>query len=299
MARLTKEQQEEIARCAADFPYFCKEYVKIYLPQGVNPPPGSSLSSAIIPFELFAYQKRLYEHLEDNRYTIFSKFRQGGFSTEVAIYCLWRCLFRLDQNILWLAKADREAMYVCDSIIKRALEYMPDWMKGNVMKMVSSHEKKFPETDSSMFFGTPEAACGKSVSLLVIDEASFIQNMDSHWKAMWPCLSTGGNAVVMSTPNMDTDWFWNTLEDAQLKLNKFKVYQCHYQENPLYCDAVWEQEMRSNLGPIGWEREFEQKVSESMQKVKASKKASKKLWRSIYDEWEGSLGVGGESVHGG
>src|SRR5947208_715269 len=113
---------------------------------GTNPPPGSSLSSAIIPFELFPYQVRLYDHLEDNRFTIFSKFRQGGFSTELAIYGLWKCLFRLDQSVLWLAKTDREATHVCDSIVKRALEYMPDWMKGSVMKMISSHEKKFPET---------------------------------------------------------------------------------------------------------------------------------------------------------
>jgi hypothetical protein len=305
MSKLTREQQEEIARCAVDFPYFCREYVKIYLPQGTNPPPGSSLTSAIIPFELFPYQVRLYEHLEDNRFTIFSKFRQGGFSTELAIYSLWRCLFRLDQRILWLAKTDREATYVCDSIIKRALEYMPDWMKGNVMKMLSSHEKKFPETDSSMFFGTPEAACGKAISLLVVDEATFIQNMDSHWKAMWPCLSTGGNAVVLSSVNKDDDWFWTMLENAKLGLNNFSVYQCQYQEHPEFSDPKWEAEMRQALGSSpgfpcsGFEREYEQKAAETVQTLNASKKASKKLWRSIFDEWEGSSGIAGESIHDG
>lgn len=292
MSKLTKDQQEEITRCAVDFPYFCREYVKIYLPNSISiPPPGSSINSAIIPFELFDFQKRLYEHLEDNRFTIFSKFRNGGFTTELAIYGLWKCLFRLDQNVLWMCKTDREAVYVCDNIIKRALEYMPDWMKGNVMKMLSSHEKKFPETDSKMFFGTPEAACGKAISLLIVDEASFIKDMDKHWKAIWPCLSTGGDAVVLSTPQLDTDWFWNTLEDAHLKLNNFKPFKCHYQEHPWYVDPKWEADMRSNLGQHGWELEYEQKVGESIQKAKESKKESKKLWRSIWDEWEGSPGV--------
>lgn len=304
MSKLTKEQQEEITRCAADFPYFCEQYVKVYVPNGANPAPvyvpsGANpasaafhtVNSAIVPFDLHSYQTRLYDHLEDNRFTIFSKFRQGGFSTVLAIYGLWKCLFRLDQRILWLAKTDREAVYVCDSIVKRALEYMPDWMKGNVMKMVSSHEKKFPETDSSMFFGTPEASCGKAISLLIVDEASFIPNMDKHWKAMWPCLSTGGNAVVLSTPNKDTDWFWNTLEDAKLKLNNFSVYQCNWQERPEFNDSKWESEMRNSLGTASWEQEYEQIASESVQKVQASKKASKKLWRSIFDEWEGSSGI--------
>lgn len=292
MTKLTRDQQEEISRCATDFSYFCEQYVKIYVALGhTNPPPGSSTNTAIIPFKLWPYQVRLYEHLEDNRFTIFSKFRQGGFSTEVAIYCLWKCLFRLDQRILWLAKTDREAVYMCDSVVKRALEYMPEWMTGNVMKMISSHEKKFTDTDSSMFFGTPQAACGKAISLLVVDEASFIQNMDSHWKAMWPCLSTGGNAVVMSSVNSDVDWFYNTLEDARLKLNNFVEYKNHYQERPDFCDPKWEQDMRGNLGSTGWQVEYEQIPAESVEKAVAAKKESKKLWRSIFDEWDGSQGI--------
>jgi hypothetical protein len=239
--------------------------------------------------------------MEDNQFTIFSKFRGGGFSTEVAIYCLWKCLFRLDQNILWLAKTDREATFVCESIVKRALEYMPDWMKGNVMRMASSHDKKFPETDSRMFFGIPEAACGKAVSLLVIDEASFIKNIDIHWKALWPCVSTG-NAVVMSTPNLDTDWFWYTLEDARLKLNNFSEYQCHYQERPDFCSIDWQREMKNTLGQMLWDREIGQVVGQSIKESVASqlrKGPTKKLWRSIYDEWEGSLDIRGESVNDG
>lgn len=278
MAKLTSEQQDEISRCAVDFPYFCEEYVKICVQKG-------SQNSEIVPFKLHPYQVRLYEHLEDNRFTIFSKFRQGGFTTELAIYGLWKCLFRLDQKVLWLAKTDREAVEACDRIVKRALEYMPDWMKGSVMKMINSHQKSFPETDSNMFFGTPEAACGKAISLLIIDEATHIKDMQHHWQALYPTLSTGGNCVVLSTPHKDDEWFWNTLEDASLKLNKFSVYKCHYKERPEHCDSQWEVETKSNLG-CDWEVEYEQKVIETMQ-PKVQKASKKKIWRSIWDEWEG------------
>lgn len=291
MSKLSKDQQDEFARCAVDFPYFCEQYVKVFNPKG-------NQHGEIVPFKLHPYQLRLYEHLEDNRLTIFSKFRQGGFTTELAAYVLWKCLFRLDQRILWLSKTDREAVDVCERCVKRMIEYLPEWMKGNILKMVNSHQKTFPETDSSMFFGTPEAACGKAVSFLVVDEASFIKDMDKHWKALWPVLSTGGSCCIMSTTNTDEDWFWATLEDATLKLNNFSVYRCNYKEKPEFCDPQWEAEMKNQMGQRGWECEMEQKPLEvESTRIRTSlPKSPKKLWRSIYDEWEGSGGIAPESL---
>jgi hypothetical protein len=279
--KLTKQQQDEITRCAVDFPYFCKEYVKVLVPYG-------SSNTGIIPFELHPYQVRLYEHMEDNRFSIFSKFRQGGFTSEVAIYGLWKSLFRLDQSILWISKTDREAIEV-SRIVKRAIEYMPDWMKGGVMKMSNDHEKSFTDTGSRMFFGAPQAARSKAATLLVIDEASFIKDMDQHWKAIYPVISTGGNCVVMSTVNQDTDWFWLTLEDAILDNNQFEVYRCHYKDRPEFCDPKWEAGMRNQLGSSGWETEMMQQPLVTVQAA-ANKKKSPGLWRSIWDDWESSNG---------
>jgi len=290
MPKLTREQSEEIAKCAADFPYFCEQYVKIYVTKGAN--------TEIQPFKLHPYQVRLYEHVEDNRFSIFSKFRQGGFTTELAIYGLWKCLFRLDQRVLWLSQSDRASQDVCDRIVKRVIDHLPEWMKGNVMKMTNSHQKSFPDTDSAMQFYTPEAACGKSVSLLIVDEASFIKDMTKHWKAMWPCLSTGGSAIVLSTPNYDDDWFWQTMEDAALKLNSFAIYRCNYKERPEHCDPQWEMDAKNNLGQKGWEVEYEQKPMERVQIEKTSRKPSKKLWRSIWDEWDSSSSLDERGLEG-
>jgi hypothetical protein len=111
----------------------------------------------------------------------------------------------------------------------------------------------------------------------------------------------GGNAVILNSANKDDDWFWTKLENAKLGLNNFSVYNCHYQEHPEFCDPKWEAEMRQALsngtngfGGFSWsgfEREYEQKAAETVQTLNASKKVSKRLWRSIFDEWEGSPGV--------
>lgn len=277
MTKLNKEQTEEIARCAADFNYFCNKYVKIHVPN----------ISTSIPFELYPYQVRLYEHIEDNRFTIFSKFRQGGFTTELATYGLWKCLFRLDQKILWLSPSERDARDVCDRLVKRMIDGLPDWMKGNIMKMANSNQKSFPETDSVMHFQTPEKARGKSASLLIVDEASFIKNMKQHWTPLWSSLGTSGRAIVFSTVDYDNDWFWQTKEDAALKLNTFAIYDCKYSERPEFCDSAWQQDAKSNIGQSGWDCEYEQKPKNSDIDIPVPK-VTQKQWRSIWDEWESS-----------
>lgn len=275
--KLTKEHSEEITKCAEDFSYFCKNYVKIY-----------DWKNKEVSFKLYPYQERLYDHVESNDFSIFSKFRQGGFTTELAIYGLWKCLFGLDQSVLFFCKTEREAADICNYIVKRAITHLPEWLVGNVMKMTSSYEKSFPDTNSKIAFMTPHAACGRSSSLLIIDEASLIKDIRRDWASIWPGISTG-KCIISSTANYYNDWFWEMLEDALFGLNKFKVFINSYKEHPEYCKPEWEAEMKNNVGLNGWRTGYEQKpIDQSTvnQPEIVVKKGSKKQWRSIWDEWE-------------
>ena len=274
MSKLTNSQTEEISRCAVDFPYFCKNYIKL-----------DSLGTC--PFLLRPYQVELYDHIEDNRFSIFSKFRRGGFTTELAIYGLWISLFRLDQRILWISNSDFISKEVCDKIVKRAIQHIPDWMRGNVMKMTNSRQKSFPDTDSEMYFSSFNTSFKRTVNLLVVDEASFIKDMDNHWKCIYPCLSNGGRAIVFSNPRFDNDWFWNTLQDSHLKLNSFVPYSCHYKDNPEF-NNEWEIECRKTCGKGLWELEYEQIPMLSIL-PEAIVKPLNRQWRSILDEWDVSM----------
>jgi hypothetical protein len=197
---------------------------------------------------------------------------------------------------LWLSNTDREAIDVCDLTVKKVIENIPEWMRGNVLKMTNSHQKSFVETDSHMHFYTPRQSIGRSMSLLIIDEASFIKDMDAHWKALWPIVSVGASVVICSTANYDDDWFWTTLQNASLKLNRFSVYDCDYTERPDFCDPQWKLDAIKNLGNRGWEVDYEQKAIERHQIGKPSVKPSKKLWRSIWDEWDDSSNLDQRSL---
>ena len=275
MSKLNKEQQNEFLRCATDFPYFCKTYIKVNGNQS---------------FCLYPYQERLYNHIEDNNYTIFSKFRQGGFSTELAIYSLWRCLFREDQNICFAAKTDRMALYI-SGIVKHAAQDLPDWMSGDI-KLINDHKKLFPETNGSIHFYDIKTASMKltGVSMLFIDEASFIDNMPAMWQAMYPVLSANKcKVIIYSSANNVKDWFWTTLTDALNNRNMFSVYGCDIDEHPEFCSKIWQESMKLVLGDRGWSCEYEQNALVYKNKeaeAEAEVEKVKKEIRSIFDEWE-------------
>lgn len=284
--KLNKSQKIEIERCAVDFPYFCRTYCKIICPR----------THGFKPFILYPYQERLYNHLEDHRMTIFSKFRQGGFTTMLAVFCLWKCLFRLDENILWISATDQMAADVCQNVFKKILLGLPNWMCGTVSKMTNDTQKSFPDNGCNIYFTGPTFHMMASPTLTVIDEASFISDMDRLWKTLWPMISTGERVVIMSTVTTDDDWFYDRLLDAKLNIpaisyasDRFVPYSCHYKEKPEFDNAEWEKDMRRSQGYY-WETQYEQKPKKTdSDEETPSQTLQKTHYRSISDDWDGDM----------
>jgi hypothetical protein len=240
------KQQEEMSKCIQSFPYFCLKYIKILHP-----------TKGLIRFQLFNYQKRSIDYYQEHRFNIISKFRQGGLTTVTLLYGLWKCLFQLDQQIMALSKTDREAVGI-GLIVDRAIEHMPEWLKPKKDGKWNDHLKQFPDTGGALQFYSPEAARGKSVTFLIIDEAAFIPDMESHWKAMWPVLSTGGSCVLVSTVNGLGNWYEETYTKAKDKKNQFHIIDLDYWEHPDYNEKKnpgWITEQRQQLGEKGFLQE--------------------------------------------
>ncbi len=247
----TQEEESEIVKCAKSFGYFCEKYIEI-----VHPKRG------LIPFKLYDHQEKMSSMIEENRFVLSIKYRQGGFSTWAQAYSLWKCLFSLDQNIMVMSKTDWEA---CGGgrQVREWIARLPDFLKPE-MKTDNDHTKHFTDTNSRIFFGTPQAACGRSIQLLIIEEAAFIRDMDQHWKAMYPCLSCGGKCLIQSTPNgrytneksEEKTWFFETIENAKNGTNQFKVIQHDFRKHPEFCDDKWISQMKANLGYKGFCQEY-------------------------------------------
>lgn len=240
----SERRQKEIIKCCNSFPYFCHKYIRILHPM-----------KGLIPFVLYNYQRKVIKDYEENRFNIISKFRQGGLTTVTLLYGLWKCEFQMDQQIMLLSKTDREATDT-GLIIDRACENLPSWLKPKKGEgKWNDHLKMFTETGSAIKFYSPEAARGKSVTFLIIDEAAFIDDMEKHWKSMWPVLSTGGSCTLISTVNGLGNWYEQTYKDAKEKKNKFHVIDLDFWEHPDYNDDDWIAEQKAQLGEKGFLQE--------------------------------------------
>lgn len=236
------KQQRELLKCALSFPYFCHKYVKIAHPK-----------RGLLPFVLYNYQRRCIKEYENHRFNILSKFRQGGLTTVTVLWCMWRCMFKLDETIMVLSKSDREAI-AAGEIVKRGLIELPSWMRPEMDKN-NDHQKIFTETGCKLFFYTPEAARGRSITYLVLDEAAFIPQMEKHWKAMFPTISTGGHCIAISTVNGVGNWYYDIFQGAKKRENDFQVIELDYWEHPEYNDKDWVKATRAQLGEKGWLQE--------------------------------------------
>jgi len=239
-----QRQLQENIKCAFSFSYWCHKYVKILHPM-----------KGLVPFILYKYQQKVITDYENYRFNIISKFRQGGLTTVTLIWGLWRTLFKRDQQIMLLSKTDREATDI-GMIVDRVVEYLPSWMRPdkNAGKW-NDHLKMITSTGGALKFYSPEAARGKAVTFLIIDEAAFIDNMESHWKAMWPVLSTGGSCTLVSTVNGIGNWYEETFHGAKDGRNKFHVIELDYWEHPDYNDENWVEDQKAQLGERGFAQE--------------------------------------------
>ena len=275
-----EKQVQETRKCHASFEYWAHKYAKITHPM-----------IGMVKFKAFKYQRRTVGCYGANRFNILSKFRQGGLTTVSVLYAVWKCLFSLDQQIMFISKTDQEAI-AAGEIAKKCLQELPTWMLPEMGKS-NEHEKQFVGTGSNLWSVGVERARGKAITILFIDEAAFIADMDTHWKAMYPVISTGGACNVISTVNGLGNWYEGIYHGAEEKKNQFNVIDIDYWEHPEYYNPKWVKDTRANLGEKGWAQEVlrsflgsgETWVSPKILEVLEQKTRDIVPVRVLFDKW--------------
>ena len=115
---------------------------------------------------------------------------------------------------------------------------------------------------------TENTGRGMSITLLYCDEFAFVQPniAEEFWTSISPTLSTGGGAIITSTPNSDEDQFaliWkgaNKTEDEygntkELGVNGFKAFRSYWEEHPDR-DEAWKVEEVGRIGEEKFRREY-------------------------------------------
>ena len=227
--------RQEYTRCAQDPAHFMKKYCFIQHPQRGR-----------IQFNLYPFQEKVLHLWRDNPYSIVLKSRQLGISTLAAGYSLWLMTFHQDRNVLALATTQATARNLV-SKVQFMWENLPSWLKvpaveNNKLSLRLNNGSKVQAKSSNA-----DAARSEAVSLLIVDEAAFIENIGETWASAQQTLATGGGAIVLSTPYGTGNWFHQTWVRAEGQENDFVPIRLPWMVHPER-DQIWRERQDELLG---------------------------------------------------
>jgi hypothetical protein len=227
--------RDEYLKCAQDPAHFMKKYCYIQHP-----------TRGRIQFNLYPFQEKVLRLWRDNPYNIVLKSRQLGISTLTAGYSLWIMLFQQDKNVLCIATKQETAKNMVTKV-KFMFENLPSWLKvpadeNNKLTLRLSNGSQIKAVSAAADAGRSEA-----VSLLLIDEAAFIEGIGEIWASAQQTLATGGGAIVLSTPFGTGNWFHQTWVRAEAQENDFLPIKLPWYVHPER-DESWRKKQDEYLG---------------------------------------------------
>ena len=227
--------QEEYLKCAKDPVHFMRKYCKIQHP-----------TRGKINFDLYPFQEKALTEFKDHDYNVILKSRQLGISTLTAGYTLWGMIFNQDFNALVIAIKQDTAKNLVTKI-RVMHENLPSWLKGQVLEDNKLSLRLKNGSQVKAVSSSPDAGRSEALSLLVIDEAAFIDGIDDIWTSAQQTLATGGRCIALSTPNGVGNWFHKTWVKAESGENKFNTIRLHWTVHPER-DQSWRDEQDVILG---------------------------------------------------
>jgi hypothetical protein len=236
--------KDQYKKCALDPKYFLSRYCYIQ-----HPIKGKML------FNLYDYQQEALQDFMENQYNIVLKGRQIGFSTLVAGYALWLLLFHNDKNILVIATKQDTAKNLVTKVRFMHAE-LPVWLRGECIEDNKLSLRFANGSQIKAVARSKDAGRSEALSLLILDEAAFIEDAEEIWTSAQATLSTGGKAIVLSTPNGMGNFFHKLWQDAETKRNSFNTIKLDWRVHPER-DEEWRQRQTEILGEAGAAQEHD------------------------------------------
>lgn len=224
---------EEFEKCANNPVYFIENYLMTMDTQ-----------KGYVPFKLFKIQKKALRSFHEESRNITVKYRQSGLSTLVAAYCVWLMAFAdisRPEKILISGNKTEISINVLSKIVdfyNQLPKWMVDWdEEKNMPAYVTKNNKniKLPNGCAvKAVSSSTDALRGFTPTLLIMDEAAFIENGDEFWTSASPTLATGGKAILISTPNGQDPFYYQTYKKALHGENNFSIIDIKWFQDPRY-----------------------------------------------------------------
>lgn len=226
-------QVNEIIKCGKDPVHFINKWTKITHPE-----------RGLINFKTYPFQDMCVKEFTKHKFNIVLKSRQLGLSTVTAAFALWRAIFYKEKNILVIATKLSTATNFIRKV-KTMLAALPPWLLIPEIKFETKTSVEF--SNGSVIKAVPtseDAGRSEALSLLIVDEAAFIRNFEELWKGLYPTLSTGGGAIILSTPNGVGNQYHKLWIDAETRVSDFNPIKLMWDVHPERDQAWFDKESR-------------------------------------------------------
>ena len=225
--------------------YFCRKYVKVV-----------HLDKGLVPFKLYDYQEKMFEHFNDNRFSIVLACRQSGKSISSVGYLLWYTLFHPEKTIAILANKGATAREML-SRVTLMLENLPFFLQPGC-KALNKGSIEFSNNSRIIASATSGSSIrGMSVNLLFLDEFAFVENAAEFYTSTYPVISSGidTKVIITSTANGIGNTYQKIWEGAVQKVNEYKPFRVDWWDVPGR-DDKWKAQTIANTSQLQFDQEF-------------------------------------------
>lgn len=214
-------------------PYALRTYLQTY----------DNTVSKYVPLDLFADQISLLEDYETHNENIALKYRQAGVSTVTAAWASKKLSFarkEKPEKVLIIANKLDTSMEMANKI-RGFIEQWPSWVGigFSVEKNSQRHFKLNNGCEVKAVATSKDALRGYTPTILIFDEAAFIEADSDFWSACMASLSTGGKVIVVSTPNGYDAIYYEIYDQALRGMNDFKISEMFWFRDPRYTKDLY------------------------------------------------------------
>ena len=226
---LSKEQiLLEYAKCINDTPYALKTYLQTY----------DNTQSKYVPLELFNDQVTLVKDYDTCEENIALKYRQAGVSTVTSAWASKRLVFAKKskpEKILIIANKMDTAQEMGNKV-RSFVDQWPSWL-GVTFSVEKNSQRHFKLTNGcevKAVATSKDALRGYTPTILIFDEAAYINADEDFWSACMASLSTGGKVIVISTPNGFDPIYYSIFSQSIKGMNDFRITEMYWFRDPRY-----------------------------------------------------------------
>jgi hypothetical protein len=231
---LTKEQiMIEYVKCMRDTTYSLKTYLETY----------DNTVKKYVPLELFPDQISLLNDYEEYNENIALKYRQAGITTVTAAWASKKLVFakKTEPEKLLIIANKLDTSQEMANKIRSFIGQWPSWL-GVGFSLDKNSQKHFKLTNGcevKAVATSKDALRGFTPTILIFDEAAFIEADNDFWAACMASLSTGGKVIVVSTPNGFDPIYYEIYDQSNRGMNEFKISKMYWYRDPRYTKDLY------------------------------------------------------------